>query len=391
MPPPSQEKPLRLLMVSEPGIDGVFSIVKAVVRKILRDHPEILVDLAYSSRRSGSELRDLVRDVEAHGGRAIDLRVGNAPCPGDFAALLRLVLFARQRGHQLAHAHSSKAGALSRIARFLFPFFPPVFYTPHAYYGMAGLGGLKERFYDSIESMLGRIGTTICTSEDERDFALSRLHIPRDRVLVIDNGIDTARFAPADGPARDRARASLALPPEGKLLVAIGRDSKQKNYEPLYSVLNNILPQGDWNFAHAGKGSSQLRAGLSPKAARHCHAFEHLDNIPTFLQAADGYVMTSLYEGLSLAMMEALSTGLPVFLTDAPGFRFLKKLGFTKITWLPDPEDPVAVKKSLEGALRAWAQQPAEILLEQRDLVCRDFCQDVQIEKLIARYKHPSS
>lgn len=139
----STEQPLRLLMVSEPGIDGVFSIVNAVIRKILADHPEILVDLAYSSRRSGPELLCLIREIEDHGGRTIDLHVGNAPCLGDFRALAKLVLFTRERGHQLVHAHSSKAGGLTRIARFLLPFFPSVFYTPHAYYGMARLGNPK--------------------------------------------------------------------------------------------------------------------------------------------------------------------------------------------------------------------------------------------------------
>lgn len=375
-------------MVSEPGIDGVFSIVNAIIRQILREHPQITVDLAYSSRRSGPGLMDLIHDIEERGGKTIDLDVGNAPSPADFKALLKLLHFSREREHHLVHAHSSKAGALARIARFIARFsFPPLLYTPHAYYGMACLGTLKEYFFNLIEAILGHIGVTVCTSEDERTFALKRLHLPASRLRVIDNGIDTRRFSPADDLTKASARATLTLPETGKLLVTVGRDSMQKNYAPLYAVLEKMLPGSNWNFAHAGAGSAALRSQLNSEARAHCFAFEHLSTIPQFLKAADGFVMTSRYEGLSLAMIEALSCGLPTFLTDAPGFRFLKQLGFDQIYWLADPENPMAVEKALEESLHQWAAQPPEILFTQRERVCRDFSQPIQIEKLIDLYR----
>jgi glycosyltransferase involved in cell wall biosynthesis len=381
-------KPLRLLMISEPGIDGVFSIVNSIIRQILANHPEITVDLAYSSCRSGEGLRELIREMENHGGKTIDLKVGNAPSPADFSAMAQLLRFTRERGHQLVHAHSSKAGALARIARLITPSsFPPVLYTPHAYYGMARLGGAKERVFDFIESVLGRLETTVCTSQDERRFAIDVLHLPASRVYVIDNGIDTDLFSPADRQGKSDARAALSLPSSGKLLVTIGRDSMQKNYAPLYAALNTLLPESSWSFGHAGAGSVGLRNTLLPQARKHCFAFEYLSTIPQFLKAADGFIMTSRYEGLSLAMLSALSTGLPMMLTDAPGFRFLKGIGFDQITWLPDPENTPYLGESIREALQTWSEQPSETLLSERELVCRHFSQPVQIEKLITLYE----
>ena len=170
-------KPLRILMVSEPGVDGVFAIVDAITRQIFRDHPEISVDLAFSSQRTGPALQTLIREIELRDGRTIDLNIGNAPSPSDFRALWQLVSFTRKRGHQLVHAHSSKAGALTRIARLVAPF-PRVLYTPHAYYGMPKLGTPKETLFNLVERILGQIGTSICCSEDERDFAAGILKIP---------------------------------------------------------------------------------------------------------------------------------------------------------------------------------------------------------------------
>jgi glycosyltransferase involved in cell wall biosynthesis len=344
------------------------------------------VDLAYSSRRSGQALRDLIGEIERRGDRTIDLRVGNSPCPSDLRAIRDLARFTRERKHDVVHAHSSKAGALARIAR-LSGLLPKVFYSPHAYYGMPQLGGNKERLFNFIESLLGRVGTTINCSEDERDFAIRVLHVPQTRLRVIHNGIDTSRFAPPDAAGKAAARAQLGLPPEGKLLITIGRDSLQKNYGPLYATLDELLPSADWSFAHAGAGSTVLRDRLCQAAAARCHNFEHLEDVVPLLQAADGFVMTSRYEGLSLAMLSALSCGLPAFLTDAPGFHFLKEFGFGEIAWLPDTVSPERLGEALKSSLRSWAAKPPGILTRQRELVCRMFSSRAQLEKFVVLYR----
>ena len=376
----------RVLMVSEPGMDGVFTVVDSLVRHIHNAHPEISVDLAYSSRRSGQALRDLIGEIERRGDRTIDLKVGNAPRPSDFLAVLDLARFARERRPEVVHAHSSKAGALARIARFL-ALVPPVFYSPHAYYGMPRLGGPREKLFNAIESVLGRVGTTINCSEDERDFAIRVLGIPPAKLLVVHNGTDTARFAPPDAAGKAAARAQLGLPSEGKILITIGRDSLQKNYAPLYGALDDLLPAAGWSFAHAGAGSTALRDGLCPAAAARCHNFEHLDDVVPLLRAADGFVMTSRYEGLSLAMLSALSCGLPAFLTDVPGFHFLHEIGFDEIAWLPDTVSPGDVRDALKICLCSWAARPPEVLARQRELVRRMFSLGVQLDKIVALYR----
>jgi glycosyltransferase involved in cell wall biosynthesis len=204
---------------------------------------------------------------------------------------------------------------------------------------------------------------------------------------VVHNGTDTARFAPADPAGKAAARAQLGLPPDGKLLITIGRDSLQKNYGPLYGVLDELLPAADWSFSHAGAGSIALRGGLSPAAAARCHNFEHLDDVAPLLRAADGFVMTSRYEGLSLAMLSGLSAGLPPFLTDVPGFHFLREFGFEDIAWLPDVAAPGDLRLALKTSFAAWAARPPEILARQRDLVCRMFSLPVQLEKTVSLYQ----
>jgi glycosyltransferase involved in cell wall biosynthesis len=378
--------PLRLLLVSEPSSHGVFTVLDAIVNHIHSCHPEITVDLAYSSRRASPDLHLLITKIAQHGGRTIDLDINNFPAISDLGALWQLAWFTKQRNHQLVHAHCSKAGALMRILRCL-SLTPPLLYSPQAYYGMARFGSLKEKIFNVVESLLGHIGITICCSEGEQDFALKDLRLSPRKLRLIHHGIDTGFFIPGDPAAKASARATLGLPATGKLLVSIGRVSTQKNYTPLYSLLDEMLPTANWFFSHAGEGSINLAKKLCPAASERCHNFNYLNNIILLLQAADGFVMTSRYEGNSIALLNALSCGLPIFLSNAQGFLFLRRLGFDEITWLGKPSEEESLRKNLKKAITSWASQPSQILIHQRDLVCQYFSQTIQIEKLITLYK----
>jgi len=374
----------RLLVVSEPGRDGVLTCVSTLIRHVHANHPEIGVDFLYSSRRGGVELEELVAEVRARDGEAQDLHVGNAPEMADFAAMRRIFDLVRRRQPSIVHAHSSKAGALVRLGA-LWPGFPPVLYSPHAYYGMPRRGGKKEIFFNLLETLLGRIGWTHNCSEDERDFARDTLHVPPERLKVVHNGVDTAWFSPADTLERESFRRELGLPEKGKILATIGRDSPQKNFAPLYAGLGRLLAGSDWSFAHAGAGSVELRAALPEAALPRCHAYCHLNDTAHLLRAADGFILTSRYEGLSLSMLHALSCGLPLILTDAPGFRVLKTLGFQNIHWLPEP-GVEGFERHLDAALKEWAAAPSQVLMQQRIKACEFFTESIQMEKLVNLY-----
>jgi len=370
----------RLLIVSEPGRDGVFVYVRSLVEYLHRAHPEIRVDLAYSSRRGGEALRQLVGAVEARGGEAADLNVGNSPEPGDLAALARLVGWTRRRKIQLVHAHSSKAGALVRLAA-LVPGFPPVIYTPHAYFGLPRRGGKKEWIFNGVETLLGRLGRTHNCSEDERDFAVQVLKLDPRSLRVIHHGIDLDLYSPADPATKIALRRELGLPESARLLVTVGRESVQKNYGPLYAALDSFLPNSGAAFAHAGNGSVELRESLAPAARERAFAFHYLDHPEKLLRAADGFILTSRYEGLSFSMLQALGCGLPLILTAAPGLRVLQSIGFEGVLWLDDPARPNEIRAALEKWNRGLPPN------HFRELAERHFSADRQLEEMVRFYE----
>ncbi len=396
-----KREPLRrLLIVSEPGKDGVFDYVFELVAFLHRERPGITIDLAYSSRRKGKGLPGLVERIRERGGVAIDLRVGNAPTPWDLVAGWRIAALAQQRGTQLVHAQSSKAGGLCRVLRALVPGFPPVIYTPNGYYGVDGRRTFPAWFFGQIERVLGRVGISVAVSPDERDFAIRILNVPTRRVVSIVQGIDTERYHLPTPEERRAGRIQFGLPEEGMpVLVTVGRDSPQKNYPALYRALDPVLsdPGTSLFFFHAGAGGAALaERWLSPKARERHGAVEFTASVDHLLQAADGFILTSRYEGLSLSVLSALCSGPKVFLSRAPGNACLERLGFGEISWIEpegkygevaDPFGPLFERRIAE-AVRAWARDPAGPSPTQALRARAVFRIDTQMRKLSRLYDH---
>ena len=348
---------LRILVVVEPGIDGVFRHVEGLIHHLLAEKQE--VHLAYSDRRGSAHLERLAALVAARGGECLNLRVGNAPEPGDLSALARLWSFARRLRPDVVHGHSSKAGVLVRAlpllgirARF--------FYSPHAYYGMAPRPGKAVHFYNAVERLFGRVGTTINISKDEAAFAAGTLRIARDDIHVIHNPVDTAVFRPPTPEERRERRAALGFPEGAVGLGALGRLSFQKDPQTLYLAAAPVLhARKELLLFHCGQGEldEELRLlsrelGIGDRIVRKAY----FDEPAGFYQALDGFVLTSRYEaGWPIVVLEALATDLPLIVSDAPGTSDIGAAGLSHC-WTA----PAGQAESFTAALESWlADRPA--------------------------------
>lgn len=341
---------MRILLVSEPGVDGVFRHVEALAHFLLAKRHE--VHLAYSDVRGSDRLKKLVADITASGGKAVNLGVSNAPSIRDLPALVELHKLVRSVKPDVIHAHSSKAGALVRALRFL-GIRTPVFYTAHAYYGMAGGSGAKAALFNNVERLLGRIGTSITLSEGERAFAEERLRVPKSRIRIIPNPVDTRSFAPAAPEVKRRLRKEIGLPDGATLLGSVGRLAFQKDPITLYRSLAIAMEQSPtlWLY-HLGDGELSAECerlagelGIKDRIIRRTYLSEPL----SFYRAIDGMILTSRYEGLSFAVLEALACDLPIILTEAPGNRDFIEMGLSHC-WSAPKEAPEA----MANAIRAW-------------------------------------
>jgi teichuronic acid biosynthesis glycosyltransferase TuaC len=162
-------------------------------------------------------------------------------------------------------------------------------------------------------------------SESLRQVALS-MGIAPERVRVVGNGVDLARFAPID---QADARRRLGIAPQAKVLISVGGLVERKGFhrvldclpelrkaypDLVYLIIGGASPEGDWS---ARLEAQRRRLGLD-QCVRFLGALPATElAIP--LSAADVFVLATANEGWANVFLEAMACGLPVVTTDVGG------------------------------------------------------------------------
>ncbi len=226
----------------------------------------------------------------------------------DIGAAWRLWrLLAKLGPFDIVHGHSSKAGALTRIAGVALKT-PVVVYTPHAFVTMAPDA---SRIYGAFEWLAAWFcDAVVVGSGQEYRHACEILRLPASRLQLIPMGIDLSRMND-----RAAARAALGLPEEAFVVGFVGRMVAQKNPLRLARVFGCVASaRPDLRFIVVGDGelcdafSRELRAqNVDDRTTLEPHADGH-----DIMAAFDCLVCTSDYESFGLIFPEALAAGAPI-------------------------------------------------------------------------------
>lgn len=243
----------------------------------------------------------------------------------DTRALARLVRIIRSGRYDIVHTHSSKAGFLGRLAARLAGG-PATIYTPNGLFFLSQPDPARRRFYLALEQLAGHLtDRVVAVSPGERDLLLQHRIAPPERVACITNGIEP----PVLPPGYDRAawRRSIGLSAEAFVAGTVARVSAQKNpwlfLEAAARVLRNA-PQT--RFVWCGGGELEAAALQRAQAlgiAHACRFLGHREDAAQALAAFDLFWLTSDYEGLPHALLEALALRIPAIATDVVGSRDL--------------------------------------------------------------------
>ena len=160
---------------------------------------------------------------------------------------------------------------------------------------------------------------TVAVSHDTRQHLLADLGIPESHLGTVWNGIPERQ---GDGST---LRASLGLAPDDVLLVAVGNLIERKGHAVLLKSLleiHRLDPSLRWHVAIAGDGverSNLQRLADEGGISERVHLLGHRSDVPDVLAASDIFVMSSHWEGLPLAVLEAMFAGKAVVASDVSG------------------------------------------------------------------------
>ena len=163
----------------------------------------------------------------------------------------------------------------------------------------------------------------VCASQAVAQFAARQARLPAEKLVVIPNGVDVARFS-----ARDDSRRQPDIMPAGRdVLTCIGRLDRQKGIDWLLETAAIWLPQlPRCDLLLVGQGperrklESQCRGlGIGDRV----HFAGWRPDVAEILAASRLLVLSSAWEGMPNVVLEAMAAGLPVVATDAQGVREL--------------------------------------------------------------------
>jgi len=204
--------------------------------------------------------------------------------------------------------------------------------------------------------MLSHCGYTINVSADEARFAREKLGVPTSRQSIIYNAIDMQRYKAPSKEERINARVKFGIPLDAVVVGCIARVSAQKNVDLLYRAMEKVMTKRKdlWLF-HIGEGVV-ASAVVGPDVTMRMCKLDYLSDTSHFFHAIDAFAMSSWYEGLSIAVIEALASDCPLILTDVPGNHEFLALNLSHVWSAPGGD-----KEKFAASLLEWiADRPAK-------------------------------
>ncbi|TVQ45909.1 MAG: glycosyltransferase family 1 protein [Gloeocapsa sp. DLM2.Bin57] len=239
----------------------------------------------------------------------------------DLQALLEIISLLRRENFALIHTHSSKAGILGRIAARIVGV-PVIIHTIHGFSFHDFMPFWQRQLYINLEKMMKSYSDFIITvSELNRQQGVELGILDLERSQTVYSGID---FSKLDQPVNQEAmRQNLDIPPDYQIIVMVGRLDPQKAPQYLIDAFAQVLlscPQTI--LLLVGEGEEQVNLEHQVKTLGIAQKVKFLGfrrDIPSILQTADIFALSSLWEGLGRAMTEAMLLGKPVVVPEIYG------------------------------------------------------------------------
>lgn len=198
-------------------------------------------------------------------------------------------------------------------------------------------------------------------SKDLRDWLQATVGIDASKLTLIDNGVDTERFRPAQ--AGDDRLEAWQDDPDAFVIGSVGRLQQVKDQATLidaFALLRRMLPDERLRLVLVGDGP--LRDALAARVAAaglqdSVWLAGPRSDVAPVMRSLSLFVLSSIAEGTPVTMLEAMASGLPVVATRVGGIPDLVQEGVTGA--LVAPSNPEALAQALAGYVQARARARA--------------------------------
>jgi len=200
----------------------------------------------------------------------------------------------------------------------------------------------------------------LATTPEQQEIVLHDYGIPENKIAVIPPGFDIGKFRPLDKADLQKLTEGRKLP--ARFVLSVGRIASNKAYDLLVKAMKPVVdkvPDANLVFAIGSatptddeqRQKRELQEiasslGIQDKVLM----YDHVKELESFYNAAEVYVMPSVYEPFGMVAIEAMACGTPAVVTDKSGLKFFLQDGTDAL--IVDPMDTQAMASAITSLLQ---------------------------------------
>lgn len=221
----------------------------------------------------------------------------------------------KTKAYDIIHAHNEEVDFLLAFLSLFIKIPAPIIMTEHYYrYKNARYNPLRRWMYKRFDKI-------ICVSTEISNFLKKHVQSLDNKCVVIANGIDLEKYTTSEVIEKSTLHA-----------ICTARLVKQKDLTTAIKAIKQCKNHIHLSIIGDGKQRNKLTKLITHLGLKNqISLLGWRDDIAKQLKSADIYIQSSLWEGCSIAILEAMATGLPLIVSEAPGI--LELVGNAALTF----------------------------------------------------------
>lgn len=332
---------IRILHVAQ-AAGGVDRYIRMLLKYLDKEKFENI--LVCSQDFHEEDYRDLVDSFE-------QVEMTRAIGSSDLKAIKEVRALIKKYNPDIVYAHSSKAGAITRVADIGLK--NHCIYNPHGWAFNMRCSAKKKAMYTAIEKIAAPFcDKIICISDAEKQSALDKKICKEDKLQVIFNGVDIEAYEnEVHGAVK---RKDLNIPEDAFVVGMVGRISPQKAPDVFVKMAKHVkdeVPNAHFIIVGNGNQEDEIRKYAEDNDfSNSLHITGWVDNPMSYVELFDVACLLSRWEGFGLALPEYMMAGKPIVASRVDAIPNIIRNGENGL--LAEVDDDIGTSKAVLRILR---------------------------------------
>lgn len=306
-----------LMIASVASMIDQFNMTNISILKELGYEVHIAANFEYGNTSSKQRLDDFKNELDILSVPywQVDFFRNIYNIKSNYKAYKQIISLISNNNYDFIHCQSPIGGVCGRLAAHKTK--TKIIYTAHGFHFYKGAPFVNWIFFYPIEKLCAKY-TDILITINKEDYAIAQRLGAKRTVYVPGVGIDSVKYLNTKVD-KDEKRKQLGITEDAFVLLSVGELSRRKNHEVVIKALAELEKP---NLVYLLCGQGILKKKLKDKAKElnvNIMFLGYRNDINEIYAAADLFVFPSLQEGLPVALMEAMSAGLPIVCSKIRG------------------------------------------------------------------------